>query len=108
MIIQIGTENNESRILWKHKESDEWQSAEIDDLILAYIERPQGKWVVMEYEFFTCDQCWESVLSGADYGQEARDMLKNGEYPNFCPNCGAYMRGEEAPEYCSECNAKLR
>lgn len=36
MIIQIGTEADESRILWKHKESDEWEKADIDDLIEAY------------------------------------------------------------------------
>ena len=38
MIIQIGTEVDESKILWKHKESDEWERADIDDLIEAYEE----------------------------------------------------------------------
>lgn len=36
MIIQIGTEVDESRILWKHKESDDWKRADIDDLIRAF------------------------------------------------------------------------
>ena len=36
MIIQIGTEVDESRILWKHNEKDEWQRADIDELIDAY------------------------------------------------------------------------
>lgn len=36
MIIQIGTDVDESRILWKYKESDEWKRADIDDLIRAY------------------------------------------------------------------------
>lgn len=44
MIIQIGTEADESRILWKHSESDEWQRADIDDLIDAYESRPTG-WI---------------------------------------------------------------
>lgn len=39
MIIQIGTEVDESRILWKYKESDEWKRADIDDLIEAYENR---------------------------------------------------------------------
>ena len=39
MIIQIGTEVDESRILWKRKESDEWERADIDDLIEAYENR---------------------------------------------------------------------
>ena len=36
MIIQIGTETDESRILWKHNEKDEWTRADIDELIDAY------------------------------------------------------------------------
>ena len=45
MIIQIGTEADESRILWKHSKSDEWQRADIDDLIDAYESRPTGEWI---------------------------------------------------------------
>lgn len=65
---------------------------------LPTIELKKGKWFILEYEFFTCDQCGEDVWNGAEYTQEARDMLKNGEYPNFCPNCGADMRGEQNNE----------
>lgn len=36
MIIDIGTEVDESVIRWKHKETDEWQKADIDELIDAY------------------------------------------------------------------------
>lgn len=36
MIIDIGTEVDESVIRWKHKETDEWQEADIDELIDAY------------------------------------------------------------------------
>ena len=36
MIIDIGTEVDESIIRWKHKETDEWQRADIDELIDAY------------------------------------------------------------------------
>ena len=36
MIIQIGTEVDESRILWKHNETDKWTRADIDELIEAY------------------------------------------------------------------------
>ena len=31
MIIQIGTEVDESKILWKHKEEDDWRRADIDE-----------------------------------------------------------------------------
>ena len=36
MIIQIGTEVDESIIKWKYAEDDEWQKADIDELIDAY------------------------------------------------------------------------
>ena len=36
MIIDIGTEIDESVIRWKHKETDEWTRADIDELIEAY------------------------------------------------------------------------
>ena len=36
MIIQIGTEVDESRILWKYSEDDEWKSIDIDELIDSY------------------------------------------------------------------------
>lgn len=36
MIIDIGTKVDESVIRWKHKETDEWQIADIDELIDAY------------------------------------------------------------------------
>ena len=39
MIIQIGTEADESKILWKRKETDEWNRVDIDDLIRAYESR---------------------------------------------------------------------
>ena len=36
MIIDIGTEVDESVIRWKHKETDEWERADIDELIESY------------------------------------------------------------------------
>ena len=36
MIVQIGTEVDESRILWKREEGDDWKRADIDDLIRAF------------------------------------------------------------------------
>ena len=36
MIIQIGTEVDESKILWKYNENDDWRRANIDDLIKSY------------------------------------------------------------------------
>lgn len=83
MIIQIGTEVDESRILWKHKESDEWKRADIDDLIDAYENRPKGEWIFNPKDaidlMFTLPKCSNCGFESADYG-------------NFCSNCGADMR----------------
>ena len=60
-----------------------------DDLIKAYekglqaqvvdltADRPTGKWVDNHNGTFTCDQC------GCKHSKS-----------NYCPNCGAYMKGE--------------
>ncbi len=58
-------------------------------------DRPTGKWYIREYDLFTCDQCGEDVRNGAECTQEAREMLKNGDFPNYCHNCGAKMESEE-------------
>ena len=54
-------------------------------------EPKRGKWYIREYEFFTCDQCGEDVLSFAESTSEAKRKLKNGDFPNYCPDCGARM-----------------
>lgn len=85
MIIQIGTDFDESRILWKYKESDEWKRADIDDLIEAYENRQKGEWIFNSKDaidsMFTLPKCNKCGCESVDCG-------------NFCPNCGADMRGE--------------
>ena len=82
MIIQIGTEVDESRILWKYKESDEWERADIDDLIRAYEDRPKGEWICAtdgnSFTLYECSRC------GTYHAHN---------YHNYCPNCGAKMKG---------------
>ena len=58
-------------------------------------DRPTGKWLIREYEYFTCSECGEDYWNGCDCTQEAKERLQNGDYPNFCPNCGARMDGDE-------------
>lgn len=83
MIIQIGTEVDESRILWKYKESDEWKRADIDDLIYAYEvheDRSKGEWIPKKFPYAwyypACSVC---------------GFENEGELNNYCPNCGALM-----------------
>ena len=73
----MGTEVDESRILWKHKESDEWKRADIDDLIRAYENRPAER--TGERTIQNCPKCGKFVL---------KDWI-------VCPYCGANMRSEE-------------
>ena len=55
-------------------------------------ERKTGKWVVYECPdgkksyYIECNQCGKPAIwtNGISY-----------KFPNFCPNCGAEMRGEE-------------
>ena len=48
-------------------------------------DRPQGKWKAKSFHEFFCDNC------GFSFDMMKCDFLEN---MNFCPNCGAYMRGE--------------
>ena len=41
-------------------------------------ERPQGEWLFVSRNCWKCPYCQELTNEGK----------------NFCPNCGAYMRGE--------------
>lgn len=58
--------------------------------LLPYEERPQGKWIVDEdnvfYNFKKCSNCGV----GAEWLDGGSQLLSN-----FCPNCGADMRGEK-------------
>lgn len=53
----------------------------------AQTERKKGKWIGNMYEAFTCSCCGEL--------QREQPTLMGRPIYNYCPNCGAYMRGEE-------------
>ena len=52
-----------------------------------------GHWYIREYEYFTCSECGEDYWNSCDSTAEAEELLETGDYPNYCPNCGADMRG---------------
>lgn len=87
MIVEIPDDN--SIIKWKLNDDDEWKSTEIIDLINAYVGRPRGEWVYRQEWFedeekprmaWGCNQCGFSIKSVH-------------EKQNFCPQCGAQLRG---------------
>ena len=83
MIVEIPDDN--SIIKWKYKDTDDWTTTEILDLINAYAERrPKGEW----------SPCYENYKNGLFY----RDCSICGKATmtgdwKFCPYCGAEMRG---------------
>ena len=57
----------------------------VDDAINA---QKKGEWIDVDDQTYT----WKIVCSQC--GHERSMMSTQGNYPNFCENCGAYMRGE--------------
>ena len=58
----------------------------LDLAIKALKERPQGEWII-DGHHIRCNRCYEYICNTDREGNEIPD--------NFCPNCGAKMRGEE-------------
>jgi len=48
-------------------------------------------WYILEYESLTCSRCGGSYYTGCESTAEAKERLKEGIYPKYCPNCGAKM-----------------
>ena len=61
----------------------------IEQLPSAQPERKKGKWVYDNgLKQFFCDQCGEPSLTYDDI------YIYSMDFPNFCPECGADMRGK--------------
>jgi rubrerythrin len=61
---------------------------------VGYRKERVGHWFIREYEFFTCSECGHDYWNSCDCTKEARERLAEGDTPNYCPNCGARMKGE--------------
>ena len=59
----------------------------------GYRKQSEGEWFIREYEYFTCSECGHDHYTGCEYTKQAKERLENGEYPNYCHNCGAKMKG---------------
>lgn len=56
----------------------------LDLAIKALEDKPQGEWTFnIKWQDYECNKCHEWTRK------------RHGELPNFCPNCGADMRGTE-------------
>lgn len=57
----------------------------IEDIPSA--DRPQGEWILECDGEGECDNLYRCSECGCEYGCQEYDI------PNFCPNCGARMKG---------------
>ncbi len=57
----------------------------VKDLVKEKSERPQGEWIKWNFKTFGAMGDWEYKCSNCE-------KVYGGEY-NFCPNCGAEMKG---------------
>lgn len=66
---------------------------DIKELPPAQYERKTGRWITDDSELeIKCNKCGKSF---SDYVNAGTEYIFLEEIPNFCPNCGADMRGEE-------------
>ena len=73
------------RIIQTGKSTMEYQTRKPTEFHAIEPERKTGKWI-----YDTCSKCGKNLWDYFHFTEDGRII----EEPNFCPNCGADMRGE--------------
>lgn len=63
---------------------DHLRAADVREVVHA-------RWLIVEYEFFTCSACGGSYYNGAESRAQAESYLNSGAAYAICPVCGAQM-----------------
>lgn len=56
--------------------------------------KTKAHWLISEHKFLDCTNCGKSYYTGIETTMKAKEYLANGKAYNYCPYCGAYMKGE--------------
>jgi predicted RNA-binding Zn-ribbon protein involved in translation (DUF1610 family) len=76
-----------NRIIQTDKNTMEYQTKKPTEIDAVEPERKTGRWVNNIHDLPVCDQC--------GYMTPYDRAIDDYEYGNFCPNCGAKMRGKQ-------------
>ena len=55
----------------------------------------RGKWDFQGYQLFKCTNCKEMFTQNQLEAMQNHKDCEEWDFPNFCPHCGADMRGED-------------
>ena len=89
-VVKVGEPLPNSDEINKALEKGEMYKRGFDDAMRRF-KRPKGKWVLNCKRYY-CSECGEDAI---DLESEPDVFASNYCLTNYCPNCGADMRGEE-------------
>ena len=94
-VIDAVHEELDECLIWD--ESGEFTANEVERIIYTLPsiqpEREKGMWDSIGYQQFRCTRCFAEYTQKQLEGMKA--YLSDSIFPNYCPECGADMRGEQ-------------
>lgn len=93
-ILDLITEENEAGGFTDYSNySNLWD--EVDGIPAADVQPvKRGRWDFQGYQLFKCTNCNEMFTQNQLEAMQNHKDCEECAFPNYCPNCGANMRGE--------------